>query len=76
VNFFESDYPKYIFVELDNEVIISSGKLVTKYGLIGLRTLDSIQMASILKVKTNIDFVVCADDLLKQLIELEGIKVC
>ena len=71
---FKTDYPNYNFIEITNEIILAARELVTKYGLKGLRTLDSIQLASIVKSKLSLDLVISADELLKTIIELEGIK--
>jgi hypothetical protein len=40
----------------------------------GLRTLDSMQLASIIKIKEDIAFVVTADNLLESIITEEGIE--
>ncbi len=71
---FNSDYDNYTFIAIDTDLIFDARDLLVKYGLKGLRTLDSIQLASILKVKSELSFAVTADDLLKSLIESEGIK--
>jgi uncharacterized protein len=74
IDSFCDDYDKHTFIGLDSELISISQDLVIKYGLKGLRTLDSFQLASIIKVKSGLSFAVTADDLLKLLIELEGIN--
>jgi predicted nucleic acid-binding protein len=74
IDSFCDDYDKYSFIDLDSELIINARDLVVKYGLKGLRTLDSFQLASIIEVKSGLSFAVTADDLLKSLIELEGIN--
>jgi len=40
----------------------------------GLRTLDSIQLASIVSIKAELSLAITADDLLKNLIEKEGVE--
>lgn len=45
---FEKDYPNYTFISLSNELVDNSNLLIKKYGNIGLRTLDSLQLASAL----------------------------
>ena len=74
IDSFCDDYDKYTFIDLNSELISISRDLVIKYGLKGLRTLDSLQLASIIEVKSGLSFAVTADDLLKSLIELERIK--
>jgi predicted nucleic acid-binding protein len=71
---FEADYSNYSFIEVTQEVLLVAKELISRYGLNGLRTLDSIQLASILKVKSKLDLAITADDLLNSLIEMEGIK--
>ena len=74
ISLFSNDYEKFTFVEVDAELVLFARNLVSKYGLKGLRTLDSVQLASVLKVKSGLSFAVSADDLLKSLIDIEGIK--
>jgi predicted nucleic acid-binding protein len=74
IDSFEKDYEKYTFIDLDADIVILAKDLVFKYGLKGLRTLDSFQLASILKIKSKLSLAVTADDLLKSLIKEEGIK--
>lgn len=74
IDSFCDDYDKYTFIEVDSELLSIARILVVKFGLKGLRTLDSIQLASIIEVKTGLSFAVTADELLKSIIELEGIN--
>ncbi len=74
IDSFCEDYDKYSFIDLDSELISIARDLVIKYGLKGLRTLDSFQLASIMEVKSELSLAVTADELLKSLIELEGIN--
>jgi uncharacterized protein len=71
---FKTDYTNYNFIEVTNEVILTARELVSHYGLNGLRTLDSVQLASMIKVKPMLDFAITADGLLKAFIESEGIS--
>jgi predicted nucleic acid-binding protein len=71
---FTNDYANYSFVGSDYDLILRAKDLVTKYGVQGLRTLDSIQLASIIEIKSDLSFAVTADHLLHTLINLEGIK--
>ena len=43
---FEADFEKYSFVAVDSFLVEQARKLVSKYGTNGLRTLDSIQLAT------------------------------
>lgn len=74
INSFNDDCGNYTFVDLDTELISTARELIAKYGIKGLRTLDSFQLASILKVKSKLVYAITADDLLKSLILSEGIK--
>ena len=74
INSFCDDYDKYTFIDVNSELLSIARDLVIKYGLKGLRTLDSIQLASIIEVKTGLSFAVTADDLLKSFIKLEEIN--
>jgi predicted nucleic acid-binding protein len=75
IDCFSEDYLKYTFIEVDESIILLARNLVSKYGLKGLRTLDSIQLASIVKLKEELSLTFSADDLLKTLIGLEGVKI-
>ncbi len=72
---FESDFDKYDFVELDSKIIANAKSLISNYGTQGLRTLDSIQLASALKTKAGLNFFITADDLLRDIAEMEGLPV-
>jgi uncharacterized protein len=72
---FTDDYENYTFIEIDSELVQNARDLVAKYGLKGLRTLDSFQLAAILKIKSDLAFAVTSDDLLKTIIKLEGITI-
>lgn len=74
IDSFLSDYDNYTYIEISSEIVELSRDLVSKYGLKGLRTLDSFQLACIVKVKKKLGFAFTADELLKSLIISEGIK--
>lgn len=74
IDSFCDDYDKYTFIDVNSELLSIARDLVIKYGLKGLRTLDSIQLASIIEVKTGLSFAVTADELLKSFIKLEEIN--
>ncbi|HYX08341.1 MAG TPA: type II toxin-antitoxin system VapC family toxin [Bacteroidales bacterium] len=71
---FNNDYDNYSFIDLDSDLVLSARELIDKYGLKGLRTLDSLQLASIINVKSELTFAITADELLRRLIELEGVQ--
>lgn len=72
---FETDYHKYNFVRLNTEIVHSSKLLIAKYGVEGLRTLDSLQLASVLKTSDNLELFITADKLLKNIADREGLPV-
>jgi hypothetical protein len=74
IDSFKHDYDNYSFIDINSGLVQVARDLIQKYGLKGLRTLDSIQLGSILKVKSELTFAITADKLLSELIELEGVK--
>lgn len=75
ISSFKTDYSKFNFIKLNSEILDFSKLLIAKYGVEGLRTLDSIQLASVLKKKNEIDYFITADKLLKNIAYKEGISV-
>ena len=75
VDIFSSD-TFYKIIPLSEVVIKTAIELIGQYRRKGLRTLDSIQMASILIAKSkNADLtVITFDSVLKEVVSLEGIK--
>lgn len=71
---FIGDYDKFTFLELKSELILKARTLIDSNGFRGLRTLDTIQLASILSVKSELALAVTADDLLRTFIEEEGVQ--
>lgn len=70
---FEVDFAKYTFATTDSLLLEQARQLVIKYGLEGLRTLDSIQLASCLVLAQEVAVFFTADKLLKTLLEAEGL---
>lgn len=70
---FESDFEKYNFISTDSLLIEQARNLTTKYGIDGLRTLDSIQLATCKRLENHVDIFFTADNLLNYLIEKEGL---
>ena len=70
---FESDFSKYNFVATDSLILEQARNLVTKYGIEGLRTLDSIQLSTCITLTKEVDIFYTADKLLQTLIEKEGL---
>ena len=70
----DSDFKKFLFVSIDSPLIKNSQQLVVKYGAKGLRSLDAIQLASAINIKSLIDLALTGDMLLKQFLIDEGIN--
>lgn len=75
IHFFESDYYKYKWVDIDRKIIFSAKNLINKYGSEGLKTLDSIQLACAVLLKDVIDEFLTSDTLLKTLFLKERLKL-
>jgi uncharacterized protein len=71
---FENDFKKYNFISTNSLIIEQARILVTKYGIEGLRTLDSIQLSTGVFLKNKVDVFFAADKILSILIEKEGLK--
>ncbi len=71
---FESDFEKYNFIATDSLILEQARNLTTKYGTAGLRTLDSIQLSSMISLKKEVDVFHTADKLLLSLIKTEGLS--
>ena len=71
---FDEDNSKYTFVATDSIILEQAKNLTTKYGLKGLRTLDSIQLSSAISLKNIVGLFVTSDNLLKSLLNEEGLQ--
>ena len=71
---FERDSEKYSFIATDNIIIERAKNFISKYGLKGLRTLDSIQLSSATLLKAEVDLFLTSDNLLKSLLIEEGLQ--
>ena len=72
---FENDFDKYTFIN-DNRALRNKAKeLISKYGSDGLRTLDSIQLASALMVKKSCNAFHTSDILLNELFKKEKLTI-
>lgn len=71
---FEADFPKFQFIMTDAWVIETAKRLIEKYGEIGLRTLDSIQLSTCLQLRNKVDLFLTSDKLLLEFLELEELK--
>lgn len=70
---FEKDSVKYSYVPEGQVLRQKSQGLIGKHWREGLRTLDSIQLASALKVKDQIELFLTSDKLLSEISQIEGL---
>ena len=73
LDLFEADFKKYSFVVIDSIIIEQARRLASKYGIQGLRTLDSIQLSASVSLFQQVDIFFTADKLLKSLFKAEGL---
>jgi len=72
---FERDSIKFSYVQEGQSLRQKAKILIGKHWRKGLRTLDSIQLASALKVKNQIDLFLTSDKLLTEISQLEGLII-
>jgi uncharacterized protein len=72
---FEKDSENFNFVSDNHEIKQLAKKMIRKYWNEGLRTLDSIQLASVIMIRDKVDFFFTSDNLLAEIASLEKIKV-
>ena len=72
---FDSDSKKFYFVDDNKDLKESAKNLIGKYWDKGLRTLDSIQLASVLVIKSEIEYLFTSDILLSEIAVFESIKI-
>jgi predicted nucleic acid-binding protein len=70
---FETDFSKYIFVQIDSIIIEQAKSLITKYGKQGLRTLDSIQLSAAVMLERQADLFISSDKLLDSFFKEESL---
>ena len=69
---FYSDLENYVVVTISSETVSLATSLVLKHGL---KTLDSLQLASALRIKDEVSIFVTFDERLKNAAEKEGFTV-
>ena len=72
---FEADFAKYTFVATDSMIVEQARLLTSKYGIQGLRTLDSIQLSTAVSLLLQATIFITADNLLKTLFASEGLTI-
>ena len=66
---------KYTFIKLNNILLDQARFLIIKYGKVGLRTLDSIQLSTAVFLKSDVNLFFTSDIILLKLFENEHLKV-
>lgn len=66
---------KYNIVIIDRYILDQALYLISKYGMLGLRTLDSIQLSTCLTISNHVDGFYTADKFLQNLFEKEGLPL-
>lgn len=72
---FESDFNKYIFIPVDNLIVSQAQNLIIKYGRLGLRTLDSVQLSTAVSLKNHADLFITSDKLLDSFFKQESLPI-
>ena len=72
---FHSDRNNYKWISLQYDIVMSASKLLMKYGCCGLRTLDSLQLASAVTMKNTDCICLTSDKLLQKLFVEEELRV-
>jgi uncharacterized protein len=72
---FESDFEKYTFVPVDSFIVEQARILTSKYGIQGLRTLDSIQLSTSVALLQQVNIFFTSDNLLKLFFIAEELPV-
>ena len=75
IRLFDNDFEKYIIVPVESNIFEKAKQLILEHGIIGLRTLDAIQLASAIEVKRLVNKYFTADKLLSSLFEKENLPV-
>ena len=75
IEYFQNDFDKFQWVALQADIIESAKSLLMKHGGKGLRTLDSLQLASAMTLKEDDCMFLTSDVLLKSLMREENLKV-
>ena len=70
---FDKDTIKFSFIPESQLLPQKARGLIGKHGRNGLKTLDSIQLASALMVKSEIELFLTSDNLLSEISQIEGL---
>jgi predicted nucleic acid-binding protein len=70
---FDQDASQFQFVPITENIIENACNFLSKYGVAGLRSLDSIQLATAIALKEEADLFLTSDNLLKSLLRHKNI---
>lgn len=71
---FEQDFNNFTFISTDSLLLEKAKRLLSIHGSDGLRTLDSIQLATCISLADDADVFFTADKLLQNLLSKNGLK--
>lgn len=72
---FETDFKKYSFISIDTIVNQLAANCLEKYGKSGLRTLDSLQLATCIFLTENVNLFLTYDNKLKEFLQQEKLPI-
>lgn len=72
---FENDLGNFQIIPITNHLIDLAKTLLSRYGKKGLRTWDSIQLASAAIEKSSFEYALCSDEKLNEFLLSENIKI-
>lgn len=72
---FEEDVAQFTFLSLNEQIIGDACGLLNRYGVNGLRSLDSIQLATAIALRDRADLFVTSDKLLGSLLAKEELPI-
>lgn len=70
---FDKDSSKFSYISENQSLRLKARGLIGKHWKKGLRTLDSIQLASAIKMKPQIELFLTSDKLLSEISQIEGL---
>ena len=73
VDLFEKDCMKFSFIPVDSSIVEQAKVLISRYWSKGLRTLDSIQLATAISLSGSVQSAICSDEVLKTILITEGL---
>jgi len=73
--FFQNDFDNFQWIMLQSDIVASASQLLMKYGRSGLRTLDSLQLATALTLRDEECVFLTSDKLLQTFFIEEQLKI-